>query len=129
MIKKIEHVAIRVEDIETSIKFYTETLGFKLRKRFCEKESSVNIAFITVGDLELEILEFPKWAGNVDDSVQNFPHLSFTVEDADATMKELMQRGVKFESEEILKVQNESLAIAFFRGPSGELLEISQRLK
>lgn len=127
MISKIEHIAIIVNDMEESIKFYSDLFGFKVRLRgsnpnremaflYLEKQPSVEIELIRDIDPIGEYSE----SGLVN-------HLAFTVEDLDASIKYYKDKGLIFTSDET-KPTLEGGRMILFYGPNKELLQLVERL-
>ncbi len=125
MIKKIEHVGIRVKDLQKSVEFYTNVLGFMLRGQMENKETGLKIAFVKVGDSELELLQYPDHPetplpGGV------IAHIAFRVDVIEDILSRLMEEGVELRDHEPRKVFGDT-RIAFFYGPDGELLELYEK--
>jgi len=68
MITGHNHTSLTVSDLERSIAFYTENLGFRVAERFEAKGEGIeritalpgahlNIAFLTLGDFRLELIQ------------------------------------------------------------------------
>lgn len=57
MFKNIDHIAIAVHSIEDASKLYTEVYGMKLSAVERIEEQGVNVAFLTLGDSTIELLE------------------------------------------------------------------------
>ena len=82
-------------EIWEAVKFYTETLGFKISSNYKTDGSRgiTEIAFLSLGTTSLEQLEFPKAA-----SISQQPHIDYmiaiTVDDLDAAIKYLKENVV-----------------------------------
>jgi glyoxylase I family protein len=67
MFKSIDHIEICTLNIEESLEFYTEILGFKIKSRrkpqmsvsSLGKSGATELAYLTLGNTTLELLEFP----------------------------------------------------------------------
>lgn len=121
MLNKLEHAGIMVADMDRAIRFYTQTLGLPLRER--RTFGTVDLAFLSVGDTEIELICGDADYVNRDGLVH---HLAFTVTDLDSVIDTLRQRGVTFDTPEPTEVWN-GYRIIFFRGPDGEKLELFER--
>jgi lactoylglutathione lyase len=120
MLEKLEHVAVMVSDIERSIDFYTRVLGLRLRER--RKFKSLELAFVSIGDTELELIageETPKGDTQIN-------HIAFSVPDLDAAMAAVHKADSEVEFTDRMELW-EGNACIFFRGPDDERLEFMQR--
>ena len=54
---KVDHIGVAVNSIESSLKFFSNTLGLKLEGQETVAEQKVTTAFMPVGDTEVELLQ------------------------------------------------------------------------
>ena len=99
-IKKIDHIGIVVNDLEEVVNLYSDILGLHLERVGEVPEQGVRIAFLPVGDSEVEILEpLDKTCGSIAACLEKrgecMHHLCFEVEDIEAALQELDARGVR----------------------------------
>ena len=61
MIETIDHVEIVTRDMDRSIEFYTNVLGFSMhsRRKFDGSKGMTEIVYLKLGESMLELLEFP----------------------------------------------------------------------
>jgi lactoylglutathione lyase len=126
-IRKIEHVGIMVKNMETSISFYQNVLGFDLLDQITPGPS-VSLAFLgsrESGQVYVELVcregaEFP------DEGKVN--HLAFTVDNMEEEVARLKELQVTFVTEQPNSLGNGASYI-FFKGPDGESLELFQPAK
>ncbi|MGE7665589.1 VOC family protein [Ureibacillus composti] len=125
MIKKIEHTAIIVKNLEESIKFYEDILNFKLRA--AGSNESRKMAFLYVEDnpqVEIELIEELTDVGQLADGVVD--HLAFAIENMAESMEELKAKGIEFLTEEPkLTIFGDKMIL--FRGINGELLQLIEK--
>jgi len=57
MIKKIDHIAIAVFNLEEAAKFYEERLGLKLIEKETLPAQGVRVGFIKIGEVMIELVE------------------------------------------------------------------------
>lgn len=122
MIQGIHHVAVRVTDLERSIAFYVDLLGFAVRTR-TTLASGARIAFLAHpgGGCELELI-----AGLHDHHAGDglVHHVAFHVDVVDDAFARLADAGVT-----MLDTAPETLAsgrrLFSFRGPDGERLQVT----
>ncbi|NOU96570.1 VOC family protein [Paenibacillus sp. LMG 31456] len=124
MIRKLEHIGVKVKDMDASVRFYTEVLGMKLRKR-AKLQDGVELGFLSFPDsdnIEIELI------GRGHDGLPNesiVHHIAFTVTDIQAEIDRLKSFGVELMDETPRTILDGDL-IAFFFGPDGERLEFFQ---
>jgi lactoylglutathione lyase len=123
------HIGVFVEDIDRSIKFYTEVLGFELyEKAEVPEDGGVTIcAFIRNGSCVVELVQKPGAQPRTDGPVD---HIAMAVDDVDAVMAHLKKHGIVFETDGPVHLPMifDGVRFACFRGPDGEHLEICQVL-
>jgi len=126
-LKNLAHVGVFVDDIERSKKFYQDLLGFSVTWE-CDQPDNVKIAFVQNGSVILELVQFPKPLNRSDGVVD---HIAIAVEDIESIKKTLDEKGIIFESNEIVYgkgvFENDSKWI-LFRGPDNEHLELTEVL-
>ncbi len=104
MIKNINHIAIIVPDLEGAIAFWEGALGLKLARTESVPEEGVDVAFLPIGDSNVELLK-PTVA---DTGVARFlekrgpgiHHMCFEVDDIEATLEQLRARNVQLINEQ-----------------------------
>jgi len=122
MIEKIEHVGIQVTDLEKSVHFYTSILGMKLVKTENVPESNLQIAFVQIGESQLELLASSGTRAPAETGV--IQHLAFTVSNLDGIVEQLKDADVKLVDSEPKPVFDGKARVFFFKGPDGETLEL-----
>lgn len=120
----VEHIGIKVNDIEKSIEFYTQVLGFSCSGR--DVTNGIKLAFIQCGNTAIELIQPPEGAGDMGEG--QVAHVALTVSDIDAAVAALRSKGVAFQSEEpeIHHDIMQGSRLIFFNGPDGEILELFQ---
>lgn len=124
-LKKIHHVAIIVSDYEVSRRFYVELLGFKvIRENYRPEKDDYKL------DLELDGCELELFSGKYNPPRPSYPealglrHLAFRVEDMDADVRELNEKGV--DTEPVRMDQFTGRRMTFFHDPDGLPLELHE---
>ena len=96
-LKRVEHVAIAVRDMRASMKMLEETLGLELD--YEERIGDTRLAMYPVGETSIELLQAEGPAsqvnGWIEDNGESIYHLCFEVDDIDAALAELREKGVK----------------------------------
>jgi methylmalonyl-CoA/ethylmalonyl-CoA epimerase len=100
-IKRIEHIAIAAKSLRQSMDLLQNALGIKLE--YEEQIGTIRLAMLPVGETYIELLEdkAPKSDINqwIADKGEGLYHICFEVEDIDAALAELKQKGVKLQDE------------------------------
>ncbi|MCL2007630.1 MAG: methylmalonyl-CoA epimerase [Treponema sp.] len=132
MIVKLDHIGIAVSNMEESLKLYTEILGMKLEGTETVEEQKVKVAFLPVGDTEVELLESTDAEGPVAKFIENkgqgIQHLAFRVDDIEAALAHCKERGLRLIDEKP-RYGAGGAKIAFLhpKGTNGVLIELCQR--
>ena len=96
-IKRVEHIAIAVNDMEAEGKTL-ETI-FGLTRDYDEQIGETKLAMYPIGETSLELLQAVGPSSKVNDWIaergQSLFHLCFEVESIDEALAELKQKGVK----------------------------------
>jgi lactoylglutathione lyase len=126
----LAHVGIIVGDMERSLEFYTDTLGFECyhKAEIGGADGATKLSFLRCGTCEIELVMPPRSGARKDGTVD---HIALRVNDIDEMMRNLLERGVKFETEkpaDLPMLFDNGVKCAFFRGPDGERIELSEEL-
>jgi len=103
-LKRVEHVAIAVNDMAKSMKMLQDTLGIEME--YEEKIGETRLAMFPIGETYLELLSSNASAQDsrvtewIEENGQSLFHLCFEVDDIDAALVELKGKGVKLLDEE-----------------------------
>jgi methylmalonyl-CoA/ethylmalonyl-CoA epimerase len=102
-VKSINHVAIVTERIDEALKFWRDALGIPLAHTEEVEAEAVRVAFLPVGESEIELLE----PSTPDSGVARYlekrgagiHHICVEVDDIEATMAQLEAHGVRLINE------------------------------
>jgi lactoylglutathione lyase len=126
VIKKVEHVALIVTDMEKAISYYSNMFGFSLRTR---RQSKIrDLAFLKHNQqpgFEIELIRdlVPQDLYSERGIVN---HLAFTIEDMEKAIQTYKDKGISFNSE-TYDTANDGTKTIFFYGPNRELLQFVER--
>ena len=99
MIKKIDHIAVAVENIEESARFYTEGMGLTVTHIEEVPSQKVKVAFIPVGEVMIELLEPTSEDSPVAKYLakrgKGLHHVAYAVDDIHAAMAHLESQGAR----------------------------------
>jgi methylmalonyl-CoA/ethylmalonyl-CoA epimerase len=127
-IKKINHVAIVVRDIEESLKFWESALGLELHHVEDVPSQASKVAFIPIGDSEIELVQPTTqdsgMASYLEKRGEGMHHLCIEVDDIEAKMKELKDAGVRLINETAQVLPGRKMAFIHPKAASGVLVEL-----
>jgi catechol 2,3-dioxygenase-like lactoylglutathione lyase family enzyme len=135
MIKTIDHIGIMTNDLQQSLEFYTDVLGFSVSRQM--EMAELSAVFVEKDGIKIELMKYrgknvPKRSevAKLRIGVSSIPindHITFSVDDIEATVAELKEKGVKFGLEPI---QLEGgMKIASFKDPNAMLIELVEHPK
>jgi catechol 2,3-dioxygenase-like lactoylglutathione lyase family enzyme len=118
----VSHVGMYVEDVEASLTFYEEVLGF--RRLYHHDFGGHELGAVALGDAMIEFIqaggENPLAEGHRHGEVHR-THLSVTVESLDAALAEIERRGIPVFAGPLEAGPSK---IAFVVGPDQRLVEL-----
>ncbi|NLN47775.1 MAG: methylmalonyl-CoA epimerase [Clostridiales bacterium] len=132
MVNKLDHIGIAVKDLEESVKFYEEVLGLKLQGIETVEEQKVKVAFLPLGDTELELLEATSpdspIAKFIESKGQGVQHLAFRVDNIEKVLGEMKEKGIRLIDEKP-RYGAGGAKIAFLhpKSTNGVLVELCER--
>ena len=125
---KYLHTMIRVNDLEESIKFYTEVMGMNLISKTDYPNGEFTLAFLSYGktkdDPSIE-LTF-NYGKTSYDHGNAFGHIAFGTDDIKATCEKVRALGYKV-TREPGPMKHGTTVIAFIEDPNGYKLELIER--
>jgi catechol 2,3-dioxygenase-like lactoylglutathione lyase family enzyme len=139
MTTAIRHVGLVVADLDKSLKFWCDTMGFVVSRHMEEsgthidammglRNVKVTTAKLTASDGSLlELLCFhshpdkPQWEGKPYST--GFTHIALTVQDLDETLRRLKLVGATVPAEPQLSPDGQ-VKVIYATGPEGVLLEL-----
>lgn len=129
-IKKINHVAILVKDIDTALAFWRDQLGLKLDHVEDVPSQSSKVGFMPVGDGEVELVQ----PTDTDSGLAKFlekrgegmHHLCIEVEDIHGMLARLKEKGVRLINEEPISLPGRLMAFIHPKSANGVLVELYQ---
>lgn len=123
-IKGIGHVALKVADIDRSLAFYRDTLGFQEMMHLDKDDGSLWLVYLRITDTQyLEL--FPGGEGKTPGPDQNaVHHFCLECDDLDATADALREKGVKLTVEPQMGLDNNRQC--WIADPDGNRIEFMQ---
>jgi methylmalonyl-CoA/ethylmalonyl-CoA epimerase len=129
MIKRIDHIAIVVGDIESALGFWRDTLGLELDHLAEVPEQQAAVAFLPAGSSQVELVRpTTETSGVARFLARRGPgihHICFEVDDIVATLAALKARGVRLIDETPQKFAGgKQLAFIHPESTNGVLVEL-----
>lgn len=98
-VMKVDHIGIAVKNLDETIKFYTDVLGLDLQDTEIVEEQKVKVAFLPIGDTEVELLESTAVDGPIAKYIERngegVQHLAFRVENIEEAIAEMKDKGMR----------------------------------
>ena len=122
---KFDHAAFQVSDINKSIDFYVNKLGFKLLSSEVNKEEQEAFAFVVNGDARIELLEDLTGPYQLPAVKRPYcPHFCLETDDMKQTVKMLKESKINI-IRGPLEIKGEETWI-YFSDPDNNVLEFIQ---
>jgi len=132
MIEKIDHIGIAVRSIEKTSELFSNILGLKVAGEEIVEEQKVKVAFLPLGDSELELLESTSPEGPIarfiEKKGEGIQHIAFRVDNIEKALEKLKKEGVRLIDEKP-RYGAGGAKIAFLhpKNTNGILIELSER--
>ncbi|HLM50510.1 MAG TPA: VOC family protein [Solirubrobacteraceae bacterium] len=95
---RVNHLGVLVDDLDGALAGFRDKLGLELRKTE-EYGGELDIAFLPCGDTQVELIRPQGDGGEVAEWIREhgpgIQHVAFEVDDLEATLAELRERGVQ----------------------------------
>ncbi len=142
MIISHNHSSFTVSDLEQSIRFYRDVIGFKvdtavevqgqaIQQVTGFPDAHLKVAHLFLGDFRLELIQYLSPAGKAFDLATcnvGSGHIGFNTDDVDRTYRELQAMGVRFKGTPVAAAPGRP-KVAYFLDPDGITLELCQVLE
>jgi glyoxylase I family protein len=146
-IKRFRHVAVVANDLRKLVDFYTQILGFEVKRRYEVKSADFQNGIGVPGaeatgvhltmpnsDVELEMFQFTAPLMNFSRSPlpanqPGYRHMALVVDNLQDAYLELKTKGIPFLSEPITFKEPKEVAgfqFVYFRDPEGNIVELNQ---
>ena len=131
---RVDHVGIAVNNLEETLKFYEDVLGVKCEGTEVVEEQKVKVAFLPIGETELELLESTTEDGPIAKFIAKnggrggIQHVAVRVDNIEKAIEEVKAKGYKM-IDETPRYGAGGAKIAFChpKETDGVLLELSER--
>jgi methylmalonyl-CoA/ethylmalonyl-CoA epimerase len=130
-IKRIDHIAIAVENLDQSLGFWEKALGLHVHEVRNVPEQAVDVAFLPIGASEVELVKpattdsgIAKWMQKRGAGIH---HICFEVDDIRATLAELSAHGMELiDKEPRTSADGKLYAFVHPKSAGGVLIELYQ---
>jgi methylmalonyl-CoA/ethylmalonyl-CoA epimerase len=128
-IKRVDHVAIVVEDIEAALGFWRDGLGLEVTHVEDVPDQDSVVAFLPTGDSEVELVK----PTSPDSGVARFlgrrgpgiHHICFEVADLEANLQRLQERGIRLiNTQPVIGTAGKKIAFIHPESTHGVLVEL-----
>jgi methylmalonyl-CoA/ethylmalonyl-CoA epimerase len=131
MIKKIDHIGIVVHNTEEALQVYEGALGLRLTDVEEVPEQAVRVAFLSVGESKLELVE-PTTAHSgvakfLEKRGEGIHHICFEVNDIEATLQDLAAQGIRLIDEQPRQGAHGRVAFLHPKSAHGVLIELIEK--
>lgn len=127
-IKKINHIAVAVNDIESALPFWQEALGLALDHVENVPSQKASVAFLPVGGSEIELVQpTSPDTGTAKFLAERGPgmhHLCFEVDDIEGMLAQLQAKEVRLINETPLDLEGRRMAFVHPKSTGGVLVEL-----
>lgn len=131
--KKIEHIGIAVNDLETANNNYEKLLGYEPYKQEVVDTEGVATSFFKSGESKIELLAATSptspIAKFIEKRGEGIHHIAFAVKDIHAEVARLKAEGFKIINEEPRKgADNKLVVFVHPKSANGVLVELCQEI-
>ena len=129
---KVDHIGIAVKNLDETLKFYTDILGLECQGTEVVEEQKVRVAFLPVGDTEVELLESTSEDGPIarfiEKNGEGMQHIAFKVDNIEEAIAYMKEKGMRM-IDEAPRYGAGGAKIAFVHPKSSNrvLVELSER--
>ena len=133
MVKKIDHVAVVVKDVEKAAKTYADMFGFKLIEKMEGPGGEFTSIMMSAGEIRIELFQ-PLKKGSFSKFLEErgggLHHVSFATDDIGKEVKNLKTQGKRLQNDEPMSLPNGD-KVAFVHPSAAEnvLIELIQKAK
>lgn len=132
MIKKIDHIAIAVSDLDAEIKRYRDVFGMEFHGTETVEEQKVKVAFFSVGDVHIELTAPTEEDSPVGKFINKrgtgIHHIAYEVDDLKAQIQDFQDKDIRMiDKEPRVGAGNCKIAFAHPKSFSGVLVELKQK--
>ena len=131
MYKRINHIGIAVKNIDETMKFYRDMLGFEFKGMDIVESQKVKVAMFKIGETNIELVqatsEDSPIAKYLQKNKEGIHHICYEVDNIEKALEDLKAKGVKLIDNEPRKgAHNTKVAFIHPKASGGVLTEICE---
>jgi methylmalonyl-CoA/ethylmalonyl-CoA epimerase len=131
MIKKINHIAIAVNSIEESAKFYKDVLSLNLTGMEVVAAQKTRVGFFKIGESNIELVQPAEpdspLAKFLETKGQGIHHVCFEVDDIETEVKAFLEKGATLIDQKPRPgAHNSKVAFVHPKSSGGVLIELCE---
>jgi methylmalonyl-CoA/ethylmalonyl-CoA epimerase len=129
MLKKINHIAVAVNNLDEAAKFYQSSLGLSLSGVEVVSAQKATVGFFQISESHIELVQ-PSEPGSplekfLETKGQGIHHICFEVDDIEAEIKELLDKGTEMiDAQPRPGAHNSKVAFIHPKSSNGVLIEL-----
>jgi len=127
-LKKINHVAIAVEDMDAALEFWRDKLGLPLDHIEDVPSQASQVGFLPIGEGEIELVQPTEadtgLAKYLAKNGEGLHHICIEVDDIVGMLVNLKEKGVRLINEEPLSLPGRKMAFIHPKAANGVLIEL-----
>lgn len=127
---QLSFFSIMVQDIDTSINWYTDILGFTVENKIENEARGIKQANLKLNYISLELIETEKSrtvdTGNAKSVHEGFFKIGFSIEDFDNTIKAYIKKGVRLRGQ-IVTDENSEKKMVIILDPDGNRVQFFEK--
>jgi len=132
-ILRIHHIALIAPDIDEALAFWQNDLGLSLEGIEKVPSQKSNVAFLPVGNSEIEIVEPISDDSGVSKFLEKrgpgIHHICFEVDDIDEMLIDLKEKGVRLIDESPQELPGRKMAFIHPKSANGVLVELYEVIR
>ena len=126
MLQQIDHIGIAVKNLDETLAFYRQVMGLEVSSS--EVFNGMKVAFLRIGDSELELLEDTTPDGAIARHIakrgEGIQHVAYRVADIEQALQEMRAKGVELIDERPrLGARHARIAFLHPKSTKGVLIE------
>lgn len=98
-VKKVDHIAMLAEDMESLLHVFPEVVNLTVSKRMAFPRDKIKVSFLDLGELQLEVIQptgpGAPFAHHIETKGQGLHDLALEVDDIEAALQIAQKSGLK----------------------------------